>query len=491
MRTSVDPREIITPATVTVAPELLGLPLARPWRRGVAILIDLLLCAILVGLLEAPSVFLSVVATVIVWRLLRRGSGDPSALRRIFRFSLHATLALLTFALCVALFTEVGGWVRARSHATGGNAGRPGLEMSLLGTGITLAESAALFRAESPEQAKAVADRIRDRLIAAGLDAEAIVELRAALDEIAADSQINPVAIAAMHQSLAEVDTTTATAEDAAPPPSPETLAHAYTSALNAGDTVRAAALRAALTEALAGEQIAELERDNRRLSSRIERLTKENTELEERRASITALMRNTLEDFGLKFGWLMLYFVGFTVLWQGRTPGKRLLGIRAIRLDGRPIGWWVAFERFSGYSVAIVTGLAGFAQIYWDRNRQTIQDRIAGTVVIYERGRAPVPTVPDVETPGRPREDSATEAAGAGSEMVSATQQAARGTEPAAYGALDRRGDQVIPGEGQPIGQPGGIETREVAEVPRVEEGAAFGESEHLRSNDASTEPR
>src|SRR5690606_2285014 len=69
MRTSVDPREIITPATVTVAPELLGLPLARPWRRGVAILIDLLLCAILVGLLEAPSVFLSVVATVIVWRL--------------------------------------------------------------------------------------------------------------------------------------------------------------------------------------------------------------------------------------------------------------------------------------------------------------------------------------------------------------------------------------------------------------------------------------
>src|SRR5690606_28815904 len=120
-----------------------------------------------------------------------------------------------------------------------------------------------------------------DRLIAAGLDAEAIVELRAALDEIAADSQINPVAIAAMHQSLAEVDTTTATAEDAAPPPSPETLAHAYTSALNAGDTVRAAALRAALTEALAGEQIAELERDNRRLSSRIERLTKENTELE------------------------------------------------------------------------------------------------------------------------------------------------------------------------------------------------------------------
>src|SRR5690606_7553847 len=112
----------------------------------------------------------------------------------------------------------------------------------------------------------------------------------------------------------------------------------------------------------------------------------------EEKRRGILALIRQTLNDFGLSLGWLVLYFVAFPVLWNGYTPGKRLLGIRIQRLDGGKLGWWPAIERFSGYSVALVTGLAGFVQIFWDRNRQCIQDKIAMTVVIYEGRRRTEP---------------------------------------------------------------------------------------------------
>ena len=33
--------------------------------------------------------------------------------------------------------------------------------------------------------------------------------------------------------------------------------------------------------------------------------------------------------------------------------------------------------------SIGFATGLLGFAQIYWDSNRQAIHDRIVGTVVV------------------------------------------------------------------------------------------------------------
>lgn len=94
------------------------------------------------------------------------------------------------------------------------------------------------------------------------------------------------------------------------------------------------------------------------------------------------------LETFGLTFGWLGFYFTIGLALGKGQTPGKRVLGLRVVRLDGRAIGRWDAFERFSGYSAGLATGLLGFLQIYWDHNRQAIHDKISSTVVIREGTR-------------------------------------------------------------------------------------------------------
>jgi uncharacterized RDD family membrane protein YckC len=39
-------------------------------------------------------------------------------------------------------------------------------------------------------------------------------------------------------------------------------------------------------------------------------------------------------------------YFIFFEWLWNGQTPGKRLLKLRVIREDGRPITLWEAVAR-------------------------------------------------------------------------------------------------------------------------------------------------
>lgn len=93
--------------------------------------------------------------------------------------------------------------------------------------------------------------------------------------------------------------------------------------------------------------------------------------------------VRALLDDLGLGFGWAALYTTVLLSATNGQTLGKRLLGIRVVRLDGQRINWWVAFERAGGYAAGFATGLLGFAQVYWDANRQGIHDRIVGTVVV------------------------------------------------------------------------------------------------------------
>ena len=85
-------------------------------------------------------------------------------------------------------------------------------------------------------------------------------------------------------------------------------------------------------------------------------------------------------------------YFIFFEWIWNGQTPGKRLLKLRVIREDGRPITLWEAIARnilriFDNvpwfvlpiYSVGLIT-------IFLNSRDQRIGDMFAGTVVIRER---------------------------------------------------------------------------------------------------------
>jgi uncharacterized RDD family membrane protein YckC len=85
-------------------------------------------------------------------------------------------------------------------------------------------------------------------------------------------------------------------------------------------------------------------------------------------------------------------YFIIFEWLWNGQTPGKRLMKLRVIREDGRPITLWEAvarnllrvFDALPGGFIPIYS--VGLVSIFMNNRDQRIGDMFSGTVVIRER---------------------------------------------------------------------------------------------------------
>jgi len=92
-------------------------------------------------------------------------------------------------------------------------------------------------------------------------------------------------------------------------------------------------------------------------------------------------------------------YFALFEWLWNGQTPGKRMLKLRVIREDGRPVTLWEAAARnllrtfdmmpFPFYSIGLVS-------VFLSSRDQRTGDFVAGTVVVRER-EAQAPTFDEV----------------------------------------------------------------------------------------------
>jgi len=98
---------------------------------------------------------------------------------------------------------------------------------------------------------------------------------------------------------------------------------------------------------------------------------------------SLIEWVKGIIDDLGLGFGWAAFYFTVFISLNSGQTLGKKILGIKVLQLDGTPLSIWDSFGRYGGYGAGLATGLLGFIQIYWDPNKQAIHDQISSTVVI------------------------------------------------------------------------------------------------------------
>jgi uncharacterized RDD family membrane protein YckC len=82
----------------------------------------------------------------------------------------------------------------------------------------------------------------------------------------------------------------------------------------------------------------------------------------------------------------LILYF-GLTLFWgNGRTLGKRIVGIRVVSLVHERITFWQSMERALGYGASMLEGGFGFAQYFTSPNRCCVHDRIAETIVVSDR---------------------------------------------------------------------------------------------------------
>ena len=83
-------------------------------------------------------------------------------------------------------------------------------------------------------------------------------------------------------------------------------------------------------------------------------------------------------------------YFVVFETLWSGQTPGKRMMRLRVVREDGRPVRFFEVFVR-NLLRVAIdIQPLGSYAigviSIIFSARSKRVGDFVAGTVVVKER---------------------------------------------------------------------------------------------------------
>ena len=82
----------------------------------------------------------------------------------------------------------------------------------------------------------------------------------------------------------------------------------------------------------------------------------------------------------------LVTYFTLWTYWTDGRSPGKWLFKIRVVSLVHDRLTFWQSLERSLGYGASSLEFGFGFLQFFVNRNRRTVHDRIAETIVVSER---------------------------------------------------------------------------------------------------------
>lgn len=88
---------------------------------------------------------------------------------------------------------------------------------------------------------------------------------------------------------------------------------------------------------------------------------------------------------------------------WNGRTPGKSLLGLRAVTDVGETIGFRHAMIRSTVQLVELPTGIGLIAALSNPRN-QRLGDLSAGTFVIHDRGTLTAPLITPTVFPPPPQ---------------------------------------------------------------------------------------
>ena len=342
-------REIVTPYAFHVAPELFGTALASPAKRGIAIGVDMLLIGLLT---QAASFLLAGVAAVTFFK-----AGNRLKQRKRFntaRLALRFMTALLLFVFALGLVQSV---------IDGNDASNDALN-SVNGVNLSAGEAMELVA-------------LTTKYALVGQNTEQLKQQGACVEESECWSLLG-------QQLINELENSRLANEQAS-------------------EVIEVFVDRA--DEQLKGTEKRQL-RDE--LQARLDRIKPPagavaddvsavsgnavNTDkaqppadkpASEAPPGIVAWVKSILEDLGLGFGWAAFYFSIFTAWWQGQTPGKRLCGIKVIKLDGSEPTLWESFGRYGGYGAGLATGLLGFLQVYWDPNRQAIQDKISETLVI------------------------------------------------------------------------------------------------------------
>ena len=83
-------------------------------------------------------------------------------------------------------------------------------------------------------------------------------------------------------------------------------------------------------------------------------------------------------------------FYCAYSLALDGKTLGMALIGVRAVRRDGSPIGGWQAVLRVLVFPLSFLVFCLGFIMILLGRERRALHDVIAGTAVVYGWDAAP-----------------------------------------------------------------------------------------------------
>ena len=117
------------------------------------------------------------------------------------------------------------------------------------------------------------------------------------------------------------------------------------------------------------------------------------------------------LGQFGMGLGTILYFLINwwypvlFEVLYQGRTPGKKAMGLRVIHDDGTPVGWAASLTRNLlravdmlpfAYCVGAVSSLS-------HPSFKRLGDLAAGTLVVYRDEPPKRPQLPEADAERAP----------------------------------------------------------------------------------------
>ena len=103
----------------------------------------------------------------------------------------------------------------------------------------------------------------------------------------------------------------------------------------------------------------------------------------------VLALIGALLFGVARNAGGIASFIIGAAYYWyfltrqDGQTPGKRIMKIRVIKIDGSPIDDATAVIRYVGYYISSAIFGIGWLLALFDENRQTLHDKIVSTYVV------------------------------------------------------------------------------------------------------------
>lgn len=378
-----DPRSIVTPYAFAVHPDLLGLPLATPWQRLGAILVDLIVIGFISQIGVAP---LAIGSTALLFWLAFRKPGRE-VFGKVFRIAVGCLgFLVLTVTVLVVVWIRYGDGIQDIAREVGADlqiesgaeaeedAG--GGQVGIRDIAQGFQRVAALQSAVTREEAQVLMNELVSGAFDTGLSRSQIRELLAGL------LPENAPWFSAADEMVAEAIRTLSLGQAGAP--------EDPTVEVGGGGEGSIAVLTPAASDSIdrLNRAIQLAQEDRNDAQAALER-TQRALEEEQDQGAFSWLW-GLIDDLGIGSLWGALYLTITHAWWRGSSLGKKLFRIRVVMIDKRPLNWWLSFERVGGYAAGFATGLLGFAQIFWDPNRQAIHDKVSETVVIQD-GKAPV----------------------------------------------------------------------------------------------------